>query len=106
MKSWLEKSDTEMYSTHNEAKSDMTSVSKNVYIDKLDDKVNKYINIYYSTIKMKHVNVKPNTFTDSSKEINDKNSKFKTGDKVTISKFNNCFAKEYSPNWSEETFVI
>ena len=106
MKSWLEKSDTEMYSTHNEAKSDMTSVSKNVYIDKLDDKVNKYINIYYSTIKMKHVNVKPNTFTDSSKEINDKNSKFKTGDKVTISKFNNFFAKEYSPNWSEETFVI
>ena len=40
----------------------MTSVSKNVYIDKLDDIVNKYNNIYYNTIKMKHIDVKSNTY--------------------------------------------
>ena len=49
----------------------MTSVSKIVYIDKLDDKVNKYNNIYHSTIKMKPVDVKSNTYINSSKEIND-----------------------------------
>ena len=68
MKSWL-KNGIEMDSTHNEGKSVVverpirtsnrkiykyiTSVSKNVYIDKLDDIVNKYNNIYYGTIKMK-----------------------------------------------------
>ena len=50
----------------------MTSVSKNVCIDKLDDIVNKYSNTYHSTIKMKPVNVKSKTYIDSSKEINDK----------------------------------
>ena len=48
----------------------MTSISKNVYIDKLDDIVDKYNNTYHSTIKMKPVDVKPNTYIDSSKEIN------------------------------------
>ena len=48
---------------------DMTSVSKNVYIDKLDDIVNKYNNTYYKTIKMKPADVKPSTYIDSSKEI-------------------------------------
>ena len=71
MKLWLEKNSMEMYSTHNEGKSVitekfirtlknkiykyMTSVSKNVYVDKLDDIVNKYNNTYHSTIKMKSV---------------------------------------------------
>ena len=102
-----------MYSAHNEAKSviaerfirtlkikiykDWTSVSKNACIEKLDDIVNKYT--YYSTIKMKHFNVKPNTYIDSSKEINDKNSKFKISDNVTILKYKNVFAKEDTPNW-------
>ena len=63
----------------------MTLVSKNVYINKLDDIVNKYKNTYYSTIKMKHVDVKPNTYIDSSKEINDKSLKFKISDNVRIS---------------------
>ena len=40
----------------------MISISKNVYIDKLDDIVNKYNNTYYSTIKLKHVDVKSNTY--------------------------------------------
>ena len=64
----------------------MTSISKNVYIDKLDDIVNKYNNTYHSTIKMKPVDVKSNTYIDSSKEINNKDPKFKIGDIVTISK--------------------
>ena len=94
MKSWLEKNDIEMYSTHNEGKSVvaerfirtlknklykyMTSVSKNVYIDKLDYIVDKYNNTYDSTLKMKPVNV--------------------IRDNVRISKYKNVFAKSYSPN--------
>ena len=74
MKSWLEKNDIEMYSTHNERKSVvakrfirtlknklykyMTLISKNVCINKLDDIVNKYNNIFQRTIKMKPVDVK------------------------------------------------
>ena len=84
----------------------MTSISKNVYTDKLNDIVNKYNNIYHSTIKMKPVDVKSNTYIDSSKEINDKDPKFKIGDIVRISKYKNIFAKGYTPNWSEEVFVI
>ena len=57
----------------------MTSISKNVYTDKLDDIVNKYNNTYHSTIKMKPVDVKSNTYINSSKEINDKNPKFEVG---------------------------
>ena len=64
----------------------MVSVSKNGYIDKLDDIVNKYNNTHYRTIKMKPVDVKSNTYIDSSKEINDKDPKFKIGDIVRISK--------------------
>ena len=47
----------------------MTSISKNVYIDKLDNIVNKYKNTYHSTIEKKSVHVKPNTYIDSGKEI-------------------------------------
>ena len=65
----------------------MTSVSKSVYIDRLGDIVNKYNNTYHRTIKMKPVDVKPNTYIDSSKETNDKNPKFKIGDNVRMSKY-------------------
>ena len=64
----------------------MTSVSKNVYIGKLDDIVNKYNNTYHNTIKMKPVDVKSNSNIDSSKEIKNKDPKFKIGDIVRISK--------------------
>ena len=84
----------------------MTKVSINIYIDKLDDIVNKYNNTYHSTIKMKHVDVKSNIYIDSSKEINDKDPIFKIGDIVRISKYKNTFAKGYTPSWSEEVFVI
>ena len=97
MKSWLEKNDIGMHSTHNErksvvAESYMTSVSKNVYIDKLDDIVNKYNNLYHSIIKMKPVEVKSNIYIDYSKKINEKDPKFKIGDTVRISKYKNIFA--------------
>ena len=84
----------------------MTSISKYVYIDKLDDIVNKYNNTCHRKIRMKPVDVKPRTYIDSNKEINDKGPKFKIGDIVRISKYENIFAKGYVPNWSEEGFVI
>ena len=122
MKSWLEKNDIEIYSTHNEGKSlvaerfirtiknkiykHMTSISKNKYIDKLYDIVNKYNNTKHRTNKMKPIDVKDNTYIDFGKEVNDNNSKFKVGDHVRISKYKNIFAKGYTQNWSEEVFVI
>ena len=111
-----------MYSIHNEGKSVvaerfirtlktkiykyMTSISKNVYIDKLDDIVNEYNNTYHRTIKMKPVDVKDNTYIDFKKEVNDKDPKFKVGDHVRISEYKNIFAKRYKPNWSEEVFLV
>ena len=111
-----------MYSTHNEGKSVvaerfirtikskiykyMTSISKNVYINKLDDIVNEYNNTYHTTIKMKPIDVKVNTYINTDKEINNKDPEFKVGDRVRISKCKNIFAKGYMPNWSEEVFVI
>ena len=83
----------------------MTSISKDVYIDKLDDIVNKYNNTYHRTIKMKPVDVKDNAYIDFNKDVNDKNSKFKVGDHARISKYN-IFAEGYTPNWSEEVFVF
>ena len=83
----------------------MTSISKNVYIDKLDDIVDRYNNTYHSAIKMKPIDLKDNTYIDTAKEINNKDPKFKVGDRVRISKYKNIFAKGYTPNWSEEVFV-
>ena len=121
MKSSLQNNDIEMHSTHNEGNliaerfirtlknriyKYMTSVPKNVYIDKLDDIVNKYKNTYHSPIKMKPLDVKSNTYIDSSKAINNKDPKFKIDDIVRISKHKNIFAKVYTPSWSEETLMI
>ena len=84
-KKWLKDNDIEMYSKHNEGKSVvaerfirtlkikiykyMTSVSKNVYIDKLDDIVGEYNNTWHRTIKTKPVDVKDNTYIDFKKEV-------------------------------------
>ena len=111
-----------MYSTHNEGKSvvakrftrtlknkiykHMTAVSKNVYIDKLDDIINEYNNAYHRTIKMKPIEVKDNIYNDYIKEVNDKDPKFKIGDHVRISKHKNIFAKGYAPNCSEVVLMI
>ena len=109
MKSWLQDNDIAMYSTHNEGKSVvaerfirtlknknykyMTSISKNVYVDKLDDIVDEYNNTYHRTIKMKPIDVNENTYINIDKERNDNDPKFKVGDHVKISKFKNIFAE-------------
>ena len=122
MKPCLEDNGIEMHSTDNEEKSVvaerfvkslknkiyyyMTSTSKNVYLDKLDDTVNKYNNAYNIKIKMKPVDVNSSTYIDFDKKNNKKNPKFKIGDHVKISKYKNIFAKGYILNWPEEVFVI
>ena len=65
----------------------MTSISKNVYIDKFDGIVNEYNNTYHRTIKMKPIDVKDNTYTNTSRDVNDKDPKFKVGHHVRISKY-------------------
>ena len=62
----------------------MTSISKNVYIDKLDDIVNKYHNTYHSTIKMKLVDINPSMYIEFNKENNKEGPKFKVGDHVRL----------------------
>ena len=92
MKSWLRDNDIEMFSTHNEEKfvaaerfirilknkiyKNMTSISKNVYIDKLADIVNTYHNKYHNTIKMTSTDVKSSTYIVSKKENNNEDHKF------------------------------
>ena len=120
-KKWLKNIDIKMYSTNNGGKSViverfirtsknkiykyMTSISKNVYIDKLNDIVKKYNNTYHTSIKIKPADVKDNTYIGFKKEVNDKNPKFKVGDHVRISEYKNIFAKGYMPNWSQEIFI-
>ena len=85
----------------------MTSLSKNVYITKLDGIVNKYNNTYHRTIKIKPVDVKGNTYIDSTELHSNKDRKFKVIDHIRISKRKNIFAKKYIPNWSGDfDFVI
>ena len=84
----------------------MISISRDVYIDKLDDIVNEYNNTYHRTVKMKPVDVKYNTYVNFRNEVNDKDLKFKVLDHVRISKYKNIFAKGCTQNWSEEAFVI
>ena len=83
----------------------MTATGKNVYYDVLDDVVNKYNNTKHNTIKMKPIEVGDNkrVYID---EHNEKDSRFKVGDRVRISKFKNIFAKGYTPNWSREIFIV
>ena len=120
-KKWLSNIDIIMYSTYNEGKSvvaerfirtlknklykHMTATGKNVYYDVLDDVVNEYNNTKHNTIKMKPIDVRNNkrVYID---EHNEKDSRFKVGDRVRISKFKNIFAKGYTPNWSTEIFII
>ena len=121
-KKWLSDNDIIMYSTYNEGKSvvaerfirtlknklykHMTATGKNVYYDVLDDVVNKYNNTKHSTIKMKPIDVGDNNKGVYVDEHNEKDSRFKVGDRVRISKFKNIFAKRYTPNWSKEIFIV
>ena len=100
MKWQLQNNDVEMYSTHNKEKSvvpksfirtlkdsiykHMTSISKNMYINKLSDIVNKYNNTCHSTIKVKSTDVKSSTYIHFGIESNDKHPKFKLKKKEQI----------------------
>ena len=100
-KKWLKDNDIKMYWIHNDEKSVVaerflrtlktkifeyiTSMPKNVYIDKLDDIVDEYNNTYHRTVKIKPVDVKDSTSIDFKKDVNDKDPKFKVGDHVRIS---------------------
>ena len=112
----------EMYSTYNEGKSvivetficklknrifkHMTAISKNVYFDVLDDVINKYNKTVHKTIKMKPIDATDDYFVENNENPNKKDPKFKVGDSVRISKYKIIFAKGYTPNWSEEVFII
>ena len=111
-----------MYSTCNEEKSfvserfirtvknkifkQMTAISKNVYFDVLDDIANKQNNTVHKTIKTKPIDVTDDSYAECNEDFNKKDPKFKVGDHVRISKYKNIFAKGYTPNWSEENFLI
>ena len=84
----------------------MTAISKNVYFDVLDDIVDEYDNTYHKTIKMKPIDVRDDSFAEYNEESNEKDPKFKVGDHVRISKFKNISTKGYTPNWSEEIFIV
>ena len=84
----------------------MTSISKKVYVDKLDETVDIYNNKYHRTIKMKPGDVTSSRYIDFNEENNKEGPKFKVGDIVEISKYKNIFAKGYVPNQSEQVFVI
>ena len=72
----------------------------------LGDAINKYNNTFHRTIQMKPIDIKDTTYLDSKKEVNDKDPKFKFGDHVRISKYKYIFGKGYTPNRSEEVFII
>ena len=84
----------------------MTAISKNLCFDVLDDIVDKYNNTVHITIKMKPIDVTGGSYAEYNEDFNKKDPKFKVGDHVKISKYKNIFAKGYTPNWSEEVFVI
>ena len=121
-KDFLKINNIEMYSTCNERKfvvaerlirtlknkifKHMTAISKNVYFDVLDDIVNKYNNTVHRTIKMKPIDVTDDSYAEYNEDFNKKDPKFKVGDHVRISKYKNIFAKGYTPNWSEDVFVV
>ena len=118
MKPWLQDNYIEMYSRNNEWKSVvaerfvrtlkdkiykyMTPVSKNVYIDKVDDIVYKYFNKFHITVETKPADVNSSTYIEFVIENNEKDPKLEVGDQVRISKYKNIFAKGNVPNLSEE----
>ena len=121
-KTFLRINDIKMYLTHNEGKSvvaerfirtlknkifrHITAASKNVYFDVLDDIIKKYNNTVHRTIKMKPIDVTSDSYFEYNENSNEKDPKFKVGYQVKTWKYKNTFAKGYTPNWSEEIFVV
>ena len=83
----------------------MAAISKNVYIDLLDNIVDKYNNTVHRSIKMKPIDVTSDSYAEYNEDFNKKDPKFKVGDHVRISKYKNIFAKGYTQNWSEVFLV-
>ena len=84
----------------------MITISKNVYIDVLNDIVNKYNNTVHRTIKIKPIDITNDSYAEYNEESNKKGPEFKINDHVRISRYKNIFAKGYVPNWSEEVFIV
>ena len=72
----------------------------------LGDIVHKYKNTVHRTIKIKPIDVMGDSYTKSHENFNKKDRKFNVGDHVRISKYENIFAKGYTPDWSEQAFVV
>ena len=107
----VRKNEIVMYSTQNEGKPAVTerfirTLKTKIYKYMALISKNEYNNKYHRTIKMKPVDIKNNTYIDFGKKVNDKDPKFKVGNHIRISKYKNIFTKGYTPNWSEEVFVI
>ena len=84
-----------------------TAIPCDVYFDVLNDIVGEYNNTYHKTIKIKPKDAGDDSFVEYNEESNEKDPKFKVGDHVRISRYKNTFfAKGYTPNWSEEIFVV
>ena len=84
----------------------MTSISRNVGIDKLDDIINEYKNTHHKKVKMKPIDVNSNTYTGLNVGKIDKDPIFEVSDHVRTSKHRKTFVKGYTPNSIEKTFVI
>ena len=72
----------------------------------LNDIVDKYNNTVHRSIKMKPIDITSDSYPEYNEDSNVTKPKFKVGDHVRISKYKNIFAKGYTPNWSEEVFVV
>ena len=55
---------------------------------------------------MKPIDVTSDCYAKYNEDSNEKDPKFKVGDRVRISKYKNIFAKEYTQNWLKEDFVV
>ena len=123
-KKWLKDNNMEMYSAHDGRKSavaqrfirtlkskiykHMTANSENVCFNVLNGIADEYNDTYHkiSKMKMKPIDIKSNVFAEYNEKSNEKDPKFKVGNHARISKYENIFAEEYTPNWREEIFVI
>ena len=121
-KRFLKINNIEIYSTYKEAKpvaaerfitnlknkifKHISPVSKNVYLDVLDDIVNKYNNTGHRTITMNPTDVTSDFYAEYNEDSNENDPKFNVGDRVGIPKSKNFFAKRYTQNWSEEVFIV
>ena len=72
----------------------------------LDDIVKKSNGTINKSIDMKPKDVSDDVKAEYVEESNEKSARFSVGERVRISKFKNVFAKEYTPNWSKEIFVV